>query len=103
MARNSDRDEFFHAMGREGMKLSDARSLWRLSGRYFGLQERACNGDVPDLEAREQRIERQIIALTAAAGWPIPSFSGDPRGATVKVRVPSGRTNDWGGIGICVR
>jgi hypothetical protein len=29
-------------------------------------------------------------------------ISGDPRGCVFKVKVPSGRTNDWGKEGICV-
>lgn len=32
----------------------------------------------------------------------VPIFQGDPRGATVKIRVPSGKTGDWGQTGICV-
>lgn len=32
----------------------------------------------------------------------VPVFSGDPRGATVKLQVPSGATGDWGQVGICV-
>lgn len=33
----------------------------------------------------------------------IPSFDGDPRGACVKLKVPSGRNNSYGGGGwICV-
>lgn len=32
----------------------------------------------------------------------VPVFSGDPRGACVKLRVPSGKTDDWGQTGICV-
>lgn len=32
----------------------------------------------------------------------IPVFSGDPRGACVKLRVPSGKTDDLGRTGICV-
>lgn len=31
-----------------------------------------------------------------------PVFSGDPRGACVKIRVPSGKSDSWGGDGICV-
>ena len=31
-----------------------------------------------------------------------PIFGGDPRGAVLKLRVPSGKANDWGGAGICV-
>lgn len=32
----------------------------------------------------------------------VPIFNGDPRGACTKLRVPSGRTDDWGGEGVCV-
>lgn len=31
-----------------------------------------------------------------------PIFNGDPRGAVVKLKVPSGRTDDWGREGVCV-
>jgi len=31
-----------------------------------------------------------------------PVFQGDPRGAVVKLRVPSGKTDDWGQTGLCV-
>ena len=32
----------------------------------------------------------------------VPVFQGDPRGAVLKLQVPSGKTNDWGRTGICV-
>ena len=32
----------------------------------------------------------------------VPIFHGDPRGAVVKLNVPSGRTDDWGQEGVCV-
>lgn len=32
----------------------------------------------------------------------VPLFQNDPRGAVLKIRVPSGYTNDFGGEGICV-
>mgnify|MGYP001568317369 CR=1 FL=1 len=32
----------------------------------------------------------------------IPIFQGDPRGAVLKLQAPSGKTNDWGKVGICV-
>lgn len=47
------------------------------------------------------RNEAAIRGHCKAVGME-PVFGGDPRGATVKIRVPSGRTNDWGRIGICV-
>lgn len=32
----------------------------------------------------------------------VPIFGGDPRGCVLKLKVPSGKTNDWGHEGICV-
>lgn len=49
-----------------------------------------------------------IHHATTHEGWKIeaagvsPIFNGDPRGATVKLSVPSGKTDDWGQVGICV-
>ncbi len=97
-----DRCEFFWWAGKEGMSIGLAEKLWTKARRYSTLQMRACNEDVPNLEARRDRMENAIIALCQQAGWPEPVFSGDPRGFCVKVRVPSGSTNDWGNIGICV-
>lgn len=31
-----------------------------------------------------------------------PIIGGDPRGCTLKLKVPSGRTDDWGREGLCV-
>lgn len=31
-----------------------------------------------------------------------PIFSGDPRGVVLKLKVPSGKTDDWGREGLCV-
>lgn len=53
---------------------------------------------------------RAIDAITASdgdvkaarVGLFVPVFSGDPRGACVKIRVPSGKTDDWGQTGMCV-
>lgn len=45
----------------------------------------------------ERRVRRRL------SGMPFePVFNGDPRGAVLKIKVPSGRTNDWGQEGICV-
>ena len=45
----------------------------------------------------ENRIDGQLAPFRVT-----PDFSGDPRGCTVKLAVPSGRTDDWGRTGICV-
>lgn len=108
MNKQEERDEFLvelleelHATpAREVFKL--ARELMRLANRHHRLQEAACNVTLTERQEKtEQRTEEKIRALCAPLGI-TPVFSGDPRGATVKLKVPSGRTNDWGGTGICV-
>ena len=94
---------------------------------YHHLQEASCNGHpamgdpVISVERanrlqekydewiakREGQIERRINELVASLplvnGEPIRAdFSGDPRGATVKLVMPDGRYDDWGQRGLCV-
>lgn len=42
-------------------------------------------------------LHRSVITIPFS-----PIFQGDPRGACVKLKVPSGKTDDWGREGICV-
>ena len=59
------------------------------------------HGTVPHINVQEAQIERRVRALCAEHGL-VPIFHGDPRGAVLKLRVQSGRTNDWGQEGVCV-
>ena len=59
------------------------------------------HGTVPRYLVREARIEARVRALCERHGL-TPIFHGDPRGAVLKLRVPSGRTNDGGREGVCV-
>jgi hypothetical protein len=59
------------------------------------------HGDVPRIAVREEQIQRRLVALLERYKV-TPIFQGDPRGAVVKLKVPSGRTNDWGNVGVCV-
>ena len=59
------------------------------------------HGTVPRIAVQEDQTQARVVKLLAPYGIK-PVFSGDPRGAVVKLRVPSGRTNDWGQTGICV-
>lgn len=75
------------------------------AGRSYGrLQTTRCNrGLTVGEERRETRLELKIAALTAQLGNGfLALLSGDPRGHTVKIRVPSGRSDDFGESGICV-
>lgn len=109
MAKTRERDEFVEIMAlefgdvRKAFEFADA--IVPLARRHHRLQERICNGELEwheDSEpAPDEKLEEKIRRLCAAVGVSAV-FSGDPRGATVKLKVKSGRTNDWGGVGICV-
>ena len=71
--------------------------LARLSKRHARFQEASCNyGLSAAEEAAERRCEDAIRRVCE------PVFSGDPRGCTVRLRLRSGRTDDFAGTGVCV-
>lgn len=94
--------------------------ICRHARTYCRIQEEQCDGpagkDSPSfdwdrwgrrLEKREAHLEARIETLCAKLpeidGKPIrPIFGGDPRGATVKLKMPDGRADDWGREGVCV-
>jgi uncharacterized protein YukE len=118
-----DRAKFTRIIMEEAATGSDwasaARLLLRHAKTYARLQEMNCNGVGTwhgesnesfskrqerferALEKKEQQIKKRIRAIASGLGFGV-IFSGDPRGATVKITVPSGRTDDWGHEGICV-
>ena len=98
-----ERESFFYQMAKEGMPEPDVRRVLRLAQTIQRHAVDACNRQTTDAENR-----RAVVALTKLLGivgglqWPGPLVHGDPRGACVKLRVPSGKTNDGGNEGICV-
>lgn len=98
-----------------------AQLLCRHGVTYSRIQEANCNGCgtwygesnesfnkrqerfEKQLEHKEQLLEKRIRAIVSELGEGFGViFHGDPRGSTIKITVPSGRTNDWGKEGICV-
>jgi hypothetical protein len=76
--------------------------LMRQSHALHTLAEYDCNYGLDEKrEKREKRIREAVTAELAPYGI-TPIFSGDPRGAVLKLNMPSGRTNDWGQEGIIV-
>ena len=59
------------------------------------------HGRIPRHVLLSERCERRLIRRLAPFNV-TPNFQGDPRGCTVKLKVPSGRTDDWGQVGLCV-
>ena len=60
----------------------------------------------PNCRAQERITALCATARTTGEGGVVycftPVFQGDPRGACVKLTVPSGKTDDWGRTGVCV-
>ncbi len=111
MGAAKDREEFCYLMGLENgssngasRTVTGAREIMRLATRHQRLCEAYCNGSIDEgaYEKRTDSLERTIQAVVAGFINASAVFQHDPRGATVKLQVPSGRTNDWGNIGICV-
>lgn len=81
-----------------------AYHLMKLARSYHILCENACNRD---LRAPEQRrmasIELRLATLaeTILHGTTV-LLSGDPRGCVVKLKLPSGFTDDFAREGLCV-
>ena len=85
-----------------------ARKLMGLARTHCRYQVMQCGDGSPNQEAncryaeeREAALERRIEKLCTKYGVKAV-FSGDPRGCTVKVAVPSGNTDDIGREGLCV-
>lgn len=120
---NHTPDKFTYDLQYEGLVRQVCKRLMYYSATYARIQELWCNGPeapngltpeqyrriddhynnvtVPYYERKEARIEQKIKDLCASIECE-PVFSGDPRGATVKIKMSDGFTNDWGREGICV-
>jgi len=100
---------------------ANAKLLLRHGKTYARLQEMACNGpgtwfgesneSFARREAafnlyrdrKEELLEKRIRSLVTEMGTGFGvTFGGDPRGCTMIIQVPSGKTNGWGREGICV-
>lgn len=76
-----------------------ARTILRNAATHHRLAELDCNGGLTPKQARqsdacEQRIRAALADL--GPGFGVGEFSGDPRGATVKITLPSGYGDSWG-------
>lgn len=102
MNYQKEREDFLLAMAKEGVPADVARAVLRDANTIQRLAVAACNRELAKREIlADEDAQARIIARLASLDIE-PVFSGDPRGACVKLRVPSGRTDDWGQVGLCV-
>lgn len=125
MNYQTERGVFLEVMRAEGVPQVVTRAVLRDAATIQRLAVAQCNGDYPcDNGTRavvftckceggyvpeaikggqcpDCRAQARIVK--ALAPYKIEAdFQGDPRGACVKLVVPSGRTDDWGRTGMCV-
>jgi hypothetical protein len=82
----------------EGGTKKHARALLALADTAQQLAVVSCNVGLSDeLRAIDAANDAAIRAVVASlgSGWGL-EIQGDPRGACVKVKVPSGRGDSWG-------
>lgn len=86
-----------------GQRADLARAILRDATTHNRCAERECSEDMSEREAArvekqsaacERRITERLALL--GPGFSVAEFTGDPRGATVKIRVPSGYGDSWG-------
>lgn len=122
MATAKDREEFIARVVRSYPRkpvhhvLDFARELMRLARQHGNLAVQQCNGPqwcgrfgyTPKpgeweewdtaRQKREDACEKRICKLCAAFAPKLKvRLGGDPRGFTVKLKLPSGTHNTWGG------
>lgn len=95
--------EFVFAMAKHSdVPLNHLKRVMRHAATVQRLAETACNRELTVQEIlKDENAQADIIALIAEYDC-AAVFSGDPRGACVKIQVPDDYTNDWGNEGICV-
>ena len=82
--------------------MSELPEVETIKKRVYLKKLAACNRELKDTEFLDRiHATSQLMAIGENNGF-MPCFSSDPRGATVKLKVPSGKTNDWGEVGVCV-
>lgn len=83
-----------------------AGDLIKYAKQHHKMMEDYCNGiEIYDEDAEPKAALRNLrrrIDNVAAKCLLKASYSGDPRGCTVKLIMPNGETNDWGKEGWCV-
>jgi hypothetical protein len=91
------------SIGISGEIVQTCSLICRHATTHNRLQVIHCNRGLSKAEERkEEQIEARIKALVEELphvdGKPIvPKFGGDPRGFTVKLVMPDGRYDTWGG------
>lgn len=80
--------------------LADKLLRWGTSLSRLAVQD--CNVGLDEEGLSRRDSLRAKVTKSCEEFKIVPVFSGDPRGATLKLKLPSGFSNDWGSTGVCV-
>lgn len=113
MSYRSDREEFLVRLAIElpgvphAAILYHGRAILRAARKLGTLAVALCNGDIDQDAydaAKDRAVARVQRVLAEMAAWTPPNrrvtiaeTGGDPRGYCLKLHLPSGKGNTWGG------
>lgn len=96
--RTREREDFFWQMGKAGVPISVCRMVLRMAATCQRLAVKDCNEGLSGAEiTKVARIRESLSTLLAEYSIKIGSVGGDPRGYVVKLHLPNGAYNTWGG------
>jgi len=127
MSQSRNRDQQIADLTVEGWPLADVKALLRHAATLHRLAELACSSEaadrdrvpcpgtkggrclcesemrsatghspVPRIDVQADRVGDAVLRIATRNGAGV-RLDGDPRGYVVKLRLPSGRHNTWGG------
>jgi hypothetical protein len=97
-----ERDQFIAVMSKEGVPLEIVYILLRLEMKMGRMSEVLSERDWTDEEIeKDKKYVKRATKLLEPYGI-TPIFGSDPRGPAIKLKLKSGRTNDFGNTGYCV-
>lgn len=102
MSYDIDRGRFIEVLRGEGVPEAVALLVLRNATTLDRIAVKVCNVERSEAEeARDDRTEERAEARITAALEPFRGikavFSGDPRGAVVRLKLPSGHYDNWDG------
>ena len=85
----------------ENTIINDLFELHRIEKKLSTINVRACNGyHSPESEKRDdkqyQKLKSQVEDIVSKYGFGV-RFNGDPRGGAIRILLPNGASNNWGG------
>ena len=97
MSYQTDRDHYFYTMANDNIPIHVAISILKTAPAIDRLSVLQCNGPWTDKD-NDKKEQLHLKMQTALTPYDVEVITtGDPRGYTTKLILPSGAYNTWGG------